>query len=141
MSHIFKGTLELGPGIQEHWTSKAEDLGVLEMAIPPAFQGPGGAYSPEDLFGMALANCFGATFKFWAERSRLDYRKLETDYELSPGKNDQGKMIMKSLKLSVRLYGVTDREKAEGLILKASESCMILNSTVTEKTLESEILD
>ena len=37
--------------------------GALVTTIPSEFEGPGGGYSPEDFYALALLNCFGATFK------------------------------------------------------------------------------
>lgn len=42
-------------GTSQVWTSSGSGLSEVTCAIPPEFQGPGGGYSPEDFFAMALA--------------------------------------------------------------------------------------
>ena len=68
----FKAQAHSPAGIQSPWSSKAEAMPEkpLTLAIPPEFEGPGGGFSPEDLYLLALENCFVATFKVFAEKSR-----------------------------------------------------------------------
>ncbi len=118
---------------QAEWSASCKDVKNITMAIPPEFEGPGGGASPEDLFALSLINCFGATFKVIAEKSSLTFQDLQVKGRLFPGKNEQGRMIMKKIVIQAVLTGPSDVEKAKRLLEKASGACMIINSTITEK--------
>jgi len=57
-------------GVQSTWVNQLKDKAStpIVMAIPPEFEGPGGTYSPEDLYALSLLNCYLATFKYIAEK-------------------------------------------------------------------------
>jgi organic hydroperoxide reductase OsmC/OhrA len=127
-----------GPsGINTTWNSSAvASSGKVTMAIPPEFDGPGGGFSPEDIYALALQNCFVATFKVFAEKSRLAYSQIRTEATLDVDRGDDGKPWMARFHLKVNLEGVTQNETAKRILERVSQNCMILNSTKTEKTFE-----
>lgn len=131
------------PGVQENWTTTAEadpDQPVL-LAIPEAFSGPGGALSPEELYGMAILNCFIATFKVIAEASKFTFETVDATMDLIVDKNQAGKPWVASTAITVRLKAASDPAKAPRLVEKASENCLIMNSVTTVKTLTLELVD
>ena len=125
-----------GPGMDSRWNALAASGAELTCAIPPEFEGPGGGASPEDLYAMALLNCFVATFKVFAQKSRVDFRGLEASGVLTVDRDEKGVPWMARFKLSATLHGAADGERALQLLEKTSRSCMILNSVKTEKTFE-----
>ena len=64
----FEAEAHATPGASTQWTAQTDLLPPIPSAIPPEFMGPGGGYSPEDLFALALLNCLIATFKVYAEK-------------------------------------------------------------------------
>jgi organic hydroperoxide reductase OsmC/OhrA len=133
----FKVSSSATHGIQANWSTRAESMSdPVSMAIPPEFEGPGGGFSPEDIYAFALMNCFIATFKVIAEKSKLEYRSLTTEGTLTVDRNESGVPWMKSLHLKVQVAGARDGERVKRLLEKTSQSCMILNSVKTEKTFE-----
>jgi organic hydroperoxide reductase OsmC/OhrA len=110
------------------------------MAIPPEFQGPGTGLSPEDLYAMALQNCFVATFKVFAEKSKFNFEKISVQAVLDVDRNAEGKPFMARIKLRVSLSGVAQEATAQRLLEKVSQNCMILNSVLSEKSFDFEIL-
>lgn len=127
-------------GIQAAWTSKAASQDQeLRMAIPPEFEGPGGGFSPEDLYVMALQNCFVATFKVFAEKSRLAYGSIEVAAELTLDRDASGRPWMARCLLKVSLRDCTQAETAKRILTRTSENCMILNSVNTEKVFEFHV--
>ena len=110
------------------------------VAIPAEFEGPGGGYSPEDFYALALMNCFIATFKVIAEKSRLEYKSIESKGSLIVDRGEGGAPWMKSFLAEVTLNGVVDKDRALRLLEKTSQSCMILNSVKTEKTFQFSVL-
>lgn len=136
----FLTTVESLSGIQTNWQSFNEAKShPIEMSIPPEFDGPGGGYSPEDLFALALQNCFIATFKVFAEKSKLTYHSIKIDSRLEVDRNEKGFPWMAKIHFHVLLTGVQQVENAQRILDKVSKSCMIMNSVNTEKSFEFNI--
>ncbi len=106
------------------------------VAIPPEFDGPGGGYSPEDFYALALLNCFVATFKVIAEKSKLDFKDFNCEGRLTVDRDEKGAPWMSAFKINGTLTGVVDAERARRILEKTSQSCMVLNSVKTVKTFE-----
>jgi organic hydroperoxide reductase OsmC/OhrA len=126
----FEAVTEMENSQVTEWQSRSQDH-VSRVSIPPEFEGPGGALSPEDLFNQALANCFVATFKVFAEKSRLSFEKLEVSSRLVVDLDENKKPVMKEFFLEARIHSPTNAEKAMLLARKASQSGFILNSVKT----------
>ena len=136
----FKVSSEAKSGIAQNWETRAESMHApIEMAIPPEFSGPGGGFSPEDIYAAALANCFVATFKVFAEKSRIGFEVLTVNATLTVDRNESGVPWMKSVHLAISLEQASDQDRARHLLEKTSQSCMILNSVKTEKTFEFRV--
>ena len=122
-------------GVQKTWTvtsKTSQNDWTATCAVPPEFNGPGGGFSPEDLFAQALTNCFVATFKVYAENSKLDYDSLSAESVLTVDLDENKKPVMKKLKLVVSVLNPSNQDKAELLAKKAFQSGFILNSVKTE---------
>jgi len=125
-----------GPsGIDRRWETQGPAGIPLQAAIPEEFDGPGGGFSPEELYALALTNCFVATFKVVAEKSRLDFDTVKAEGKLIVDVGENKHPWMARIELAIHLTGVDDAEKAERVLQKASKSCLILNSVKTEKAL------
>jgi organic hydroperoxide reductase OsmC/OhrA len=128
-------------GIQTQWVTHAKGFDhEVPVAIPPEFEGPGTGLSPEDLYAMALQNCFMATFKVIAEKSKLSYDSISVESDLEVDRDEKGHPWMARLHLNVTLTGALQKENAERLLEKTSKSCMILNSVKTEKTFQYTVI-
>lgn len=125
-------------GIQSPWTTISGGF-ENRCAIPPEFEGPGGALSPEDLFAQALANCFVATFKVYAEKSRIPFGIVSAQAELIADLDEAKKPVMKKCILRVRISGVENTERAKTIAEKAFASGFILRSVKTEVSLDLQI--
>jgi organic hydroperoxide reductase OsmC/OhrA len=124
-----------GPsGINSNWFNRLKDKNCdeLVMNIPPAFGGPGGTYSPEDLYALSLMNCYLATFKYIAEKSRLDYGSIKGEAILTVGKGDQKSLWMEKIVINIKLVGCANIERALLLMEKTKTQCMIINSVNTK---------
>jgi organic hydroperoxide reductase OsmC/OhrA len=127
----FHGLSEASSGIKNEWKVISSGL-ASTCSVPKEFEGSGGAFSPEDFFLLSLQNCFVATFKVFAEYSRLSFDKLNVTGELIVDKNENLKPIMKACKLIIELTNPSDKKKAELLIKKTLENGFILQSVKTE---------
>jgi organic hydroperoxide reductase OsmC/OhrA len=123
-------------GISSLWNIESVGKEVT-CAIPPEFEGPGGGLSPEDLFAQALTNCFVATFKVYAEKSKLNYSNVDVQTELVVDLGDTGKPVMAICRLRVNISGCEKPDRIRTIAQKAFESGFILNSVKTK--LEFEI--
>ncbi len=133
----FHNTIHAPAGSGTSWTSSSESFPqTVELAVPPAFGGPGGAASPEDLYALALANCFVATFKVLADLAKLAFANLEARTTLSIDRGEGGFPWMKHLKVAVSVQGASDVEALTRLLNSTTQQCMIIKSTKTEVEFE-----
>lgn len=133
---LFRVQANASAGIGGAWnalvSSPSHQLPPVVCAIPPEFSGPGNGFSPEDLYAMALLNCFIATFRVMAEHSKLNFSDLGGQAVLEVDRNSSGVPWMARIRLTLRLSGTDDEAKAKRLLEKAAKSSMILNSVKTE---------
>lgn len=127
----FFGSAQAGPGMKESWQTGASDF-HNSCCVPVEFDGAGGHHSPEDFFLLALQNCFVATFKVYAEHSKLTFLSLDVKGELIVDKNEQNRPVMKQLNIHIDLKGASDVNRGRSLIKKALDSGFILQSVKTE---------
>lgn len=139
----FKVSSKATAPIAEAWTSSYFPVGhnpeTASVAIPPEFEGPGGGYSPEDFYALALLNCFVATFKVIAEKSKITYESLFAEGTLTVDRGEGGAPWMSGFHLKVTVQAPSNPERIQRLLEKTSQSCLILNSVKTVKTFEFEI--
>lgn len=137
---FFKASAVSPAGLQTPWETKAlSQAQGIRMAIPAEFDGPGDGFSPEDLYVMALQNCFVATFKVFAEKSKLAYGSLKVDAELVVDRDESGRPWMARCLFKVYLEECLQIENAKRILARVSENCMILNSVNTEKVFEFNV--
>lgn len=133
----FRSHTHATSGILSPWTSTASNQSQpVGLAIPPEFQGSGQGYSPEDLYAMALQNCFVATFKVFSEKSKLAFTTIDVEAILHVDRNTEGKPWMARIEMKIKLSGVQQKEIAQRILERTKSSCMILNSVNTEKSFE-----
>jgi organic hydroperoxide reductase OsmC/OhrA len=135
----FEARASAAAGIAANWNAVASGHSS-PCAVPPEFDGPGGAFSPEDYFLLAIQNCFIASFKVFAEYSRLSYSELTVAARLTVDKDASGKPWMDAAHLVVELRGALDAKKAELLVKKTIENGFILRSVKTKITFELSLL-
>jgi organic hydroperoxide reductase OsmC/OhrA len=104
----------------------------VRCAIPPEFEGPGGAFSPEDLFAQALTNCFLATFKVYAEKSNIQFSHVAATSELIVDLDENKKPVMKKFILHAEISGCDNADITRRIAERAFASGFILNSVKTE---------
>ncbi len=90
----FKSETIATQGIQANWQTQLT-FDHLNISVPPEFMGPGGSCSPEDLYNAALANCFIATFKVYADISKLIFKSIEVNSKLIVDLDEKKLPIMK----------------------------------------------
>ncbi len=132
-----------------HWVadrigevSSPELLDQIDVATPPQFpNGVEGVWSPEHFFTAAVNSCFMTTFLAIAESSKLEFITFNCRAE---GKLEkpEGKYLMTEIILNAELVisQESDREKAERILYKSENACLISNSIKSKVTLNPVIL-
>ena len=120
------------------WISKAGKFSA-PTDIPLEFEGQGNGFSPEDFYALALSNCFIATFKVFASKSKLEYETISVNLELILDLDDTQMMIMKESHFKIELKGALNKDRASRILEKTTKSCMILNSVKTKLFFNFEI--
>lgn len=128
---LFLGESNAVSGIRAPWQTMASGH-ELSCSVPTEFDGDGTHPSPEDYFLLAIQNCFVATFKVFAEYSKLTYSGLDVSSELVVDRSESGKVTMTELRLHIRLSGVSDEKKARLLVDKTLNTGFIIQSVKTE---------
>jgi organic hydroperoxide reductase OsmC/OhrA len=119
---------------------ESKGLPRLASAPPEEFGGSGDEWSPETLLTAAVADCFVLTFRAIASASKLAWGRLECRAE---GILDrlEGKAQFTELRLhaSLTVPEGTNVERAERLLEKAEQTCLVTSSLKAPAALTVEI--
>jgi len=115
-----------GDGRNGHATSEDGVLD-LDLRLPTAMGGAGGATNPEQLFAVGYAACFHSALKVVAGRDKVDVSGSEVSATVGIGTLDNGGFGLE-IELDVLLPSL-DRGAAEQLAAKAHEVCPYSNAT------------
>lgn len=122
-------------GISNPWTSSAKNLQDITVAIPPQFCGPGKAYSPEELYGLAILNCLIAVYKHICQNNNIDFKKIESSLSVFVDKKAEcDELLITHVDVVINVSGATDKEKARAFLEKAFKVCPVANSLKMGKT-------
>ncbi|WOX05521.1 OsmC family protein [Microbulbifer pacificus] len=121
-------------------TLTTEGVTPLVSAPPAQFGGPGDHWSPEDLLVAAVADCFILTFRAIAKFNGLEWTALDCSATGTLDK-DGRKTCFTAFEVNAKLEVPegTDLEKAQKLLEKSEQSCLVTNSLNAEVTLNAEV--
>jgi peroxiredoxin-like protein len=112
----------------------------ITTAPPAEFGGPGDQWSPESLLVAAVADCFILSFRAIARASKLEWTDLACT---ASGTLDRVERVTRFTAIAVEatlsVPAGTDVEKAEKLLHKAEQSCLITNSLIAESSLTTSV--
>lgn len=121
--------------VETTWTSQSNHTPPLTMSVPPEFMGPGGGFSPEDLFAMSVLNCIIATFKVYAEKSNAVFSEIQGKAVLTVDKQaDSPTIAMTHIDVFLDVKGASDGEKIRKILDSAIKDCAVSNSIKSGKT-------
>ncbi len=122
-------------GIRTLWEAQAGSLPKILSAIPPQFMGPGGGYSPEDLFALAILNCIIATFKTYCTQTKLSFGELSGRAILTADQLPSENLIwMKHFEAFIDVKEASDVEEIRFQLDRTISDCAISNSIKSGKT-------
>ncbi len=131
----FDVSAEATCGISNPWKTSAKNLDPIKVAISPQFNGPGKAYSPEELYGLSILNCLIGIYKHLCENNKIEFKKIESKLTVTINKKTESdELIISHLDININITGSSDKEKARNLLEKAFNVCPVTNSIKAGKT-------
>lgn len=113
-------------------------LASLETAPLAEFGGPGDRWSPETLLVGAVADCFVLSFRAVARASQLEWISLDCRAEGVLDRIDKVTQFTEVIvHATLRVPAGTNVERAERLLERAEQVCLISNSLKATKRLEA----
>lgn len=113
----------------------------LASNAPVQFNGPGDAWSPEDLFVASVADCFILTFRAVAKHAGLPWSAIQCD---AAGELDKVDGVMQFSKIvltaTLRVSADADATQADQLLHKAEQHCLVSNSLKCPVTLQVQVI-
>jgi organic hydroperoxide reductase OsmC/OhrA len=118
----------------------SEGVATIASAPPVEFGGPGDQWSPESLLVAAVADCFVLSFRAIARASKLDWTSLSCNVV---GALDRVERVTQFTGFEVTAELVvpagTDETKAQRLLQKAEDACLITNSLIADSHLDATV--
>ena len=118
----------------------SDGVAALESAPPAEFGGPGDQWSPESLLVAAVADCFVLSFRAIARASKLEWSSLHCNV-IGTLDRVERKAQFTGFEVTAELVvpAGTDEAKAQRLLEKAEDACLITNSLIAESHLEATV--
>jgi organic hydroperoxide reductase OsmC/OhrA len=140
LPHSYRGRLAGGPSAYGELT--AGNAPALRTAPPPQFDGPGDAWSPEELFLAAIESCFLFTFQAIARSSQLEFVTLELDAEGTVAREDRvTRFTGIVLRAELTVPAGTARARAIAALDKTKSACLVSASINTPIRLVAAVQD
>ena len=133
--------VRLRGGSAGYATASAEGVPDLRSAPPLDFDGPGDAWSPEQLLLASVETCFLFTLQAVARASKLEFTSLQLSGEGMVDRKD-GAMRFTEIVLRPRLTVArdVDRDRALRIMEKSEKTCLVSASLSTPIRLEPEVV-
>lgn len=140
LPHRYEVRIAGGP--EGHVTVSSAGVPDLRMAAPLDFDGPGDAWSPEQLLVAAVEACFVLTFRAVAKASRIEFATLSVEGE---GVVDRANGTVRFSEIVLRprlaLPAGADIVRVRRALEKAERACLVTASLSTPVRLEPELAD
>jgi peroxiredoxin-like protein len=132
--------VQIAGGPAGHATLASPGLPDLATAAPADFDGPGDAWSPEQLLLAAVEACFLLTFRVIAQASRIEFTALKVAGEGIVDRAGGGMRFTEIvLRPRVALPAGADPERVRRALERAERMCLVSASLSTPVRLEPEI--
>jgi organic hydroperoxide reductase OsmC/OhrA len=147
MPHAYPFSLTwTGNTLQEGYTRDGEANAEGKVSLPvssaPEYAGTANRWNPEDLLGVALANCHMLTFLALCAKSRVEVLGYEDRAESVLDTLEKVTSVTEiHLKPTIRVAGGTDAAKVEELFQKAHKYCFVANSIKSRVVMEPRIVE
>ena len=136
--HHYKVAAVAGPEGNVDLTG--ERLQAISSAPPAQFGGPGDKWSPETLLTAAVADCFILTFRAIARASKVAWTSLECEVEGTLERKDGVTRFTEFVvHATLTVPEDTREERAQRLLEKAEETCLVTNSLTSTRRLDAVV--
>jgi peroxiredoxin-like protein len=116
-------------------------LADLSVASPAEFDGPGDLWSPETLLVGAVASCYLLTFRSIAQIARLEWSRLDCDVVSTLERIERVTRFSEvHLNVKLKISPQSDVQKAQQILEKAKQACLITNSLNAQIVLKAEVV-
>jgi peroxiredoxin-like protein len=141
LPHFFDVDLQWNEQRKGTVSAPQDGLTPIEVATPPAFpSGHAGLWSPEHFFVAAVSSCLMTTFLAIAENSKLEFEGFTCRARGVMDRPEKGfKMTEVVLYPTVTVRDEQQARKAQRVLEKAEEHCLISNSINSKVTMEADI--
>jgi len=137
----FEVEAKASSGIGSQWLAQVNSLPPIPSAIPPEFMGPGGGYSPEDLFGISVLNCLIALYKVYCDKTKTSFQEITAKVILTADKNSSSSIFYIShLDIFLNVIGASDKDMAQKNLDNAIKDCPISNSIKSAKSFHTNVI-
>jgi peroxiredoxin-like protein len=137
LPHTYRARVAGGPA--GHLRLQSDGVPDLDADAPIDFDGPGDAWSPEQLLLAAVEACFVLTFRAVARASRIEFTALSVEAE---GVVDRADGVTRFteivLRPNVTLPAGADPVRVRRALEKAERTCLVTASLATPVRLEPE---
>ena len=138
LPHRYEARLTGGPS--GYADLAAPGLPALQTAPPPAYDGPGDAWSPEHLLLAAVQACFLFTFRAVARMATLEFVSLELDAAGTVDRQDGiTRFVDIVLRPTVIVPADVDAARVLAAVEKAKKACLVSSSLSTPIRLETDV--
>lgn len=121
-------------------TLQSSGLAGLACAPPADFGGPGDQWSPETLLVGAVASCFALSFRSVADASKFAWKRLQCEVEGTLDRHDRvTRFTAVTLSVELEIDDPAAVERADRLLHKAEEICLITNSLSAEVSFQARV--
>lgn len=137
--HHYKVAADAGPEGDVNITG--DQLAPIPSQPPAQFGGPGNKWSPETLLTAAVADCFILTFRAIARASKLSWNSLKCEVEGTLERKDNKTQFTEFVvHATLTVPQDTREERAQRLLEKAEETCLVTNSLTSKRRLDAKVL-
>ena len=138
LPHSYK--VQVTGGAEGYAKLVAEGVPDLASAGPKEFDGPGDAWSPENLLLAAVSSCFLLTLRAVARASGLEFISLDCPCDGIVDKQDRKlRFTLINLRPHLVLRNEQDREKALLVLEKSESGCLVSASLSTPVHMEPTV--
>ena len=138
LPHRYEAQLTGGPSGYARVTSAG--VPVLRTAAPADFDGPGDAWSPEQLLLASVQSCYLFTLRAVAHATRLEFLELELKAE---GVVDRQGGVTRFTEIALRptlsVPPGTDPARVQAVLDKTKRACLVSASLATPIRIEPDI--
>ncbi len=126
--------------LKNHWTGQSDQLSPIPISIPVEFMGPGGGYSPEDLFALAVLNCVIALYKVYCAQAKVSFQEITGSATLTAEKEpSEASFYISHIDLTIDVTGASDTQKAKEILNNAIKNCPVGNSIKSCKSFHTTV--